>query len=535
MHCNICSRGPNAKLSFHCVSCARLSLYEPRIKSAATLLEKESLGRQIDEVVHPGETTQHSKGKDADSVDNRWDVGLAASRAEECVERTQESKSCSSILRKEIELGRAEISRRKAILSQRRSDFASANHDLVPRRRVARESVEKSIQRTSYRWDQQHQKITESRVFLCREAAKLYGLRQRRRKKGGVIKDDFTIGGVGIIDLRDLNNATPSQITTSINHIAHLLTLTSHYLALQLPAQITLPHRDYPLPTIFSPSSSYFPKEVPFPGSTPSHSSSTSLSASRSKEYRSLPRPRPLYLDKPLPVLSKEDQMTYSLFIEGITLLAWDIAWVCRSQGLNIGSTSWEDICPLGRNLWQLLIATPSQPSMPARPSNKDATAKLSPRKGSGTTPAEPVDYKPHPTLGHYSHGSAHSFLGGAEGSEYMRSWKLQGPMKIVDHLKSALLGEMAGAEWEMLDEREWDDDRERRDDEAVLVGGRRSNGGFDDGKSVPSTPTKKETAPTEDDASADVPDGSKGKTGTSGWMKLKPRQASSGTDLEGA
>lgn len=39
-----------------------------------------------------------------------------------------------------------------------------------------------------------------------------------------------------------------------------------------------------------------------------------------------------------------------------------------------------------------------------------------------------------------------------------MRMWKLPTPTKIVDKLKSNLLGEMASAEWELLEEIEWDD-----------------------------------------------------------------------------
>lgn len=60
------------------------------------------------------------------------------------------------------------------------------------------------------------------------------------------------------------------------------------------------------------------------------------------------------------------------------------------------------------------------------------------------------------PLLGHYSHGTAHSFLGASEGVEFMRIWKLPTPTKIVDNLKSNLLGEMASAEWELLEEKEW-------------------------------------------------------------------------------
>lgn len=55
--------------------------------------------------------------------------------------------------------------------------------------------------------------------------------------------------------------------------------------------------------------------------------------------------------------LAKEDPSTYSLFIEGVVLLAYNIAWACCTQGVPIGDkTSYEDVCNMGRNLYSLLI-----------------------------------------------------------------------------------------------------------------------------------------------------------------------------------
>lgn len=42
-----------------------------------------------------------------------------------------------------------------------------------------------------------------------------------------------------------------------------------------------------------------------------------------------------------------------------------------------------------------------------------------------------------------------------------MRTWKLPTPTKVVDKLKSTLLGEMASAEWELLEKKEWDDEEQ--------------------------------------------------------------------------
>lgn len=227
------------------------------------------------------------------------------------------------------------------------------------------------------------------------------------------------------------------------------------------------------------------------------HAPNNRASTPRSTDGRPLSRPRPLSLDKPLPQLAKEDGIAYSLFIEGVTLLAWDVAWLCRTQGINVGAQSWDEICSIGKNLWQLLVSTPTNllpPMTGHRPSSNNLISTNSNINNTNTnnnnrynpgqqgnegvrtisieganTARREVPQQPSSSssrtqiLGHYSHGTAHSFLGGAEGTEFMRGWKLQGPMKMVDHLKSVLLGEMTGAEWEVVDEKEWIVDDEDR------------------------------------------------------------------------
>lgn len=249
-----------------------------------------------------------------------------------------------------------------------------------------------------------------------------------------------------------VTDATPAHVTTSTTNLAHLTHLVSHYLSLRLPAEITLPHGDYPLPTISSPSSSYTSREVPFPGSTPHHSSHNSPSASRYSENRSLPRPRPLHLDKKLSSLAKDDQVAYASFVEGITFLAWDIAWLCKTQGMNVGGSSWEEICAMGKNLWHLLLAPLPRSPIPRENSNKN-----SPLKSTTSNPLPKANDTP--TLGYFSHGTSYGFLASASGTEHMRDWRLQSPVKVIEKVKVMLLAERTGAEWEILEGNEWEDE----------------------------------------------------------------------------
>lgn len=485
MQCDICFRSGgqgDKKLHFLCPTDARNQLYDGRIQNARVLLENDALNTQItnlfpsDKSPQSGETSQKSKSS--------IDIAALSAEKDQTIDRTHQIITQADELRAKVELVKDEIARRKAIVARRKSDLASASNGVDARRTRQVEEVKKATGMTKHKWNLGHATTASSRTFLCGEAAKLYGLKKGKRNSGS---EEYRIGGVRIVDLRSLNSkccgprevnantrllaASPAEISTALSHIVHLLMLSTHYLAIRLPAEITLPHRDYPLPTIFPITSSYKHTDVPFPGSTPNQSSNTSPTASRHAEPSNLPHPRPLFIKKPLPLLSAEDPSGYSLFIEGVTLLAYDVAWVCKSQGIPVGDdSSFEDICNLGRNLYNLLIGSRPRPS----PGSRTSSAQSTPTKGGRDTDGESERKNPpFLTMGKFSHGTAHSFLGGAVGTEFIRSWKLSSPTKLTDKLKSKLLSEVANAEWEMLGEDAWAVDDEMGDD-GVVVGARK-------------------------------------------------------------
>ncbi|KAI9367819.1 UV radiation resistance protein and autophagy-related subunit 14-domain-containing protein [Aspergillus egyptiacus] len=443
MSCDICARAHSPRLQFLCPTCARNQLYDLRFKNATFLLERERLSLQIEAAVNansaPGNSLkEHGEYK---SVTGNGSSKLWT------LENITNKRALSS-------------ARQKAVSSEIEK---SAKYQLAEREAACLAGIQNNIKRTDHLWHSLHSKTAEARIFLCREVASLYGLRQKVKKRDNGPKESYMIGGVSIIDLRDLNGkfvrlacATPAHISTSFSYVAHILVLISHYLSLRLPAEITLPHRNYPSPTIYTPSSSY--QQRWNPSSFSEHSLSSSTTTPRASDpYPPPPRARPLCIDKALPKLAKEDPMTYALFIEGVSLLAWNVSWLCRSQGLNLGSDSWEDVCDVGRNLWQLLVAPPGQPTNLMRAfAGRDLHVKIKSSKDSPRTAIQRT--KSFPMLGHYSHGTAHSFLSASEGTEFIRNWRLPTPTKIADKLKSTLMGEMASAEWELLDEDEWGD-----------------------------------------------------------------------------
>ncbi|WQF87425.1 hypothetical protein CDEST_12439 [Colletotrichum destructivum] len=441
MNCNVCQRPHNPqRLPFLCAVDARNHCYEGRLKNLQLLMENESLQNQINALL-----AQDASG---DAPNPTIAAEHSTSELKRAEDRTDHIIAQADKLRDEIAAARREIVDRKAAIACRKSELASASSGIAVRRNRQLEESERSISVAKYKWARSADQMSSTRAFLCMEAAKLYGL--RRVKKGSSSRYDFKIGGVDIVDLSSMNAASPDVLSTSLANIAHVLALTSHYLSIRLPAEITLPHRDYPRPTIFNLASSYQHGEVPFPGSSAIPSF---VSEERDSQPHYVPRPRPLFVEKALPVLAKEDPVAHSLFLEGVTLLAYDIAWACSTQGAFVGDrNSFEDVCHMGRNLYNLLIGQQLYSTQTGRlypPTTSSPATKHD-------TPDQEDLGKAPSWMGRYSHGTTYAFLGCAEGSEFVRSFKLPSPLKLADKLKKKLISEAAVPEWEVLEDDAW-------------------------------------------------------------------------------
>ncbi|KAI1501175.1 UV radiation resistance protein and autophagy-related subunit 14-domain-containing protein [Biscogniauxia marginata] len=462
MNCEICQRAHHPKrLPFFCVVDARNQLYEGRVANARILMEMEELEARVNKIVLDSDVDAAS-GAPATNRSSRTYVENCVSDERKARERTESIIASADRLRDEVAAAKKRIEEKKASMAGRRADLAAASQGIAARRNKQIEEAKKAIKMTKYTWDREYEAMAQYRHALCVEVAKLYRLQRVRR--GNPVRFEYKIGGIDIIDLQNMNNAQPELISASLAHITHLLWLASHYLAIRLPAEITLPHNDYPRPTIFSLSSSYHHGDVAFPGSSPLPPDP------RDRQFAHVPHPRPLFIDKHLSTLSKEDLPAYNAFIEAVCLLAYDIVWLCRTQGVPVGDNSgnFDDFACLGRNLYNLLINSSLQ-------RNPQQIAD-SPGHGEGNNDATPVPAaglllsKTAPRMGWYSHGTAHTFLGAAAGTELTRSFRLQNPVKLADKLKARLAHENPIPEWEVLEDDAWAPDA-NYDDPAASAG----------------------------------------------------------------
>lgn len=249
-----------------------------------------------------------------------------------------------------------------------------------------------------------------------------------------------------------------------------------------------------------------------------------SPTASRHEDGNSFSRPRPLFVgsgekDERIANVYNDDPAAFSLFNEGVSLLALNVAWLCGSQGLHNGTEAWNDVTDVGKNLWNLLLALPQN-----LPGHADATMPRS-KTGRKTERTPKAVSMPPFRLGQGSHSSARQFLG----SPYKLECKLQLPKFAVltGQLKAAIHADTKNAEWELLLQDEWDDGTEQFD-EAVHIRTRAMDGhNFDDARSIMTTRTRLG----EDDRTTAMPseagEGFKSlkTTGTSGWTRVRGRE----------
>ena len=205
MQCDICHRAFDARVQLNCTSCARNALYGPRIRQAQVLLEVEALGQEVEKNVKSSRHQIESLDK-LDEVFPTYAIELACAERVKLDDRTDTIVAQADLLRRQTQELKGYIDKKKVELSQHRSTLSNATRRLSKRADSEFEPLQKDINRTGSHWDALHTKTAEARSFLCREAAQLHGLQQRRRKKGAPGRDVYLIGGSHISDLRDLNS-----------------------------------------------------------------------------------------------------------------------------------------------------------------------------------------------------------------------------------------------------------------------------------------------------------------------------------------
>ena len=210
MQCEICHRPPSSRLPFHCTLCARTAAYQPRLALILSLLEKESIEKEVEQSFVGTQKAQTSGlGKKGQDSHQAWAVHRAAADQKVSDDKHEEILDHIKTLRAEIQHIKLDIAKRKAVITKRRKEMASARQRLSECQSIGTEPVEKDIGRTVQRWVSLHQQMVDQRILHCTQAARLYSLQQHKRRKGAGGNDMYSIGFTPIPDLRELNSMHP--------------------------------------------------------------------------------------------------------------------------------------------------------------------------------------------------------------------------------------------------------------------------------------------------------------------------------------
>lgn len=505
MECDVCARSGSdlSDIGLYCTSCARAALYTPRLELGRVLLEKASLNSKFDDITNDSNTLEHSR-----RLAKSWRTEVSRTRGGDTRDNLQQNQASIISTKDEIVSMRDEIAKTKAELESRRAALKTVRGSLAGQEKGQTDRLGEVMAKGLKNFNAIHDASVETRAYLCREAATLLRLRQRKTRKNDQIREHYLIAGWQIPDLRSIANYKCTELTAMLATFSHLLCLVAFYLGVRLPAEITLPRRDYPLATINTPSTSYTSTKVEFPGSG-SFLAMTELS--KKNEAKGVSRPRPLFIgsddkNELISHVAKRDPSAFKFFIEAISLLAWNVSWLSHSQGFTTGTETWIESCNIGYNLWQLVFAPQQSAALLRAVSTRDARQRQPPR-----TSTPPADATPA-RLGAYSHSSAHSFLGSSTRAIHTRALRLTKYTMIADPLRKQLENEIKNAEWEVLGDDEILDGGENFD-EAVVIRTRTMDGKhYDDARSIMTTRTQLEE-----------PTNGRPK-GTSGWTKVKEK-----------
>lgn len=210
MECDICSRVASLTLPFHCITCARNAVYDARLKTTKVLLEKEDLGKRIECIVttnpSDGKYDNNKTSKQDESLSQAWSHETASTKKTESDGKAAVTKKHIAVLRDDMKSAKEDIRQRKASLASRRAEMQAIKASVPDRRSALTMKATETVRKGSQSWTGIHHKTIETRAFLCREAATLYRLKQKRKAKGGSIVDQYAIGGLPVVDLKDINS-----------------------------------------------------------------------------------------------------------------------------------------------------------------------------------------------------------------------------------------------------------------------------------------------------------------------------------------
>ena len=205
MECDICDRNDLAQVGIHCTVCARTSIYNTRLDNARLLLEKETLGHKIE--LATSILVPHNAADEIKFLNRAWRLEVSNSNIQAVKQRIEISLTDRATFKEEMTKLREDLELRRAGLAQRRKGLEIIKQQVPSRQKTLTDKLSQIGSRGNKSFDNINNSTTDTRAFLCREAATLLGLRFLKVKdEEGGAHGRYLIAGHIIPDLRHIHS-----------------------------------------------------------------------------------------------------------------------------------------------------------------------------------------------------------------------------------------------------------------------------------------------------------------------------------------
>lgn len=212
MECGICSRAFGEQRQPTCPSCARATIYELRYEQLTSLISKEQSHERVSTLILPPADLSALNLEGPELVEvtesvRKLEVEQQRLQIEGIEQRLHDIRGQQGILRDQIRQAREDNQARGDDYKQKHSIVGAQAQELNQRKPLLVDPLKTEMKRLDHKLGKVYNRTTEGRQKLCEETARLAGLKQRRRRASdGSVSDDYIIGQVNMMDLRDLNS-----------------------------------------------------------------------------------------------------------------------------------------------------------------------------------------------------------------------------------------------------------------------------------------------------------------------------------------
>ena len=218
MECDICTRTPPETNEFLCTACARNIVYLSRFEYAQALIAKDVHYRKVQDAI------SHHTGDSQDTrniIDQKiFETEITQFQINEIKERVKAFAQARELLTSEMQDLNKQIQIQKSNIVEKREMLITVRDGIPARQQSFRTDAVNANSKVQASLTRLQQLSADARAKLSREVASLMRLRKRRSQREPPTREQFSIAGLTLPDLREISTVAIHSYLGSLNFIS---------------------------------------------------------------------------------------------------------------------------------------------------------------------------------------------------------------------------------------------------------------------------------------------------------------------------